>query len=170
MRCESGAQANLEKAVAGIRQAAKAGAQLVCLQELFRSPYFCQTQDPKLFDLAESIPGVPTPLSGNVVVQPDPLPKFTATDRATRQALLMRIYDWTKALGNARVATRALIAQRDSIKADVGAPADSLNARITRLGTSVDRAFTAVNAQRGAIEGWSGLPTICGLSCTCRMC
>src|SRR5436309_15155581 len=66
MRCESGAQANLEKAVAGIRQAAKAGAQLVCLQELFRSPYFCQTQDPKLFDLAESIPGPSTERLGQV--------------------------------------------------------------------------------------------------------
>jgi hypothetical protein len=115
---------------------------------------------PGRYTVRVAVPGVSTPLSGNVVVQPDPLPKFTATDRTMRQALLMRIYDWTKALGNARIATRALIAQRDSIKADVGAPADSLNARITRLGTSVDRAFTAVNAQRGAIEGWSGLPTI----------
>jgi hypothetical protein len=72
----------------------------------------------------------------------------------------MRIYDWTRALGDARIATRALIAQRDSIRADVGAAADSIDARITRLGAQVDRAFAAVNAQRGAIEGWSGLPTL----------
>src|SRR5436309_11172439 len=60
MKCEPDADANLEKAVAGIRQAARAGAHLVCLQELFRSPYFCQRQDPSLFDLAEPIPGPST--------------------------------------------------------------------------------------------------------------
>jgi N-carbamoylputrescine amidase len=60
MRCDADAEANLEKAVAGIRQAAKAGAQLICLQELFRTPYFCQKQDPSLFDLAETIPGPST--------------------------------------------------------------------------------------------------------------
>ncbi|HEY4305062.1 MAG TPA: hypothetical protein VGM82_11375 [Gemmatimonadaceae bacterium] len=115
---------------------------------------------PGRYNVRVDVPGVASRLNGSVVVESDPLPKFSATDRATRQALLMRIYDWTKALGNARIATRALVAQRDSIKADVGAPADSIGARITRLGTQVDRAFTAVNAQRGAIEGWSGLPTV----------
>jgi N-carbamoylputrescine amidase len=50
----------MAKAVAGIRQAAEAGAQVVCLPELFRSPYFCQRQDPSLFDLAEPIPGPTT--------------------------------------------------------------------------------------------------------------
>src|SRR5207244_1251541 len=48
---------NLNRAVAGIRQAATRGAQVVCLPELFRSPYFCQREDPQLFDLAEPIPG-----------------------------------------------------------------------------------------------------------------
>jgi N-carbamoylputrescine amidase len=66
MRCDTDADANLEKAVAGIRQAAKAGAHLVCLQELFRTPYFCQKQDPGLFDLAESIPGPTTERLGQV--------------------------------------------------------------------------------------------------------
>jgi N-carbamoylputrescine amidase len=60
MRCDADAETNLEKAVAGIRQAAKAGAHLVCLQELFRTQYFCQKQDPSLFDLAETIPGPTT--------------------------------------------------------------------------------------------------------------
>ncbi len=60
MRCDADPAANLEKAIAGIRQAAKAGAHLVCLQELFRSPYFCQKQDPELFNLAEPIPGPST--------------------------------------------------------------------------------------------------------------
>lgn len=57
MRCDPEPEANLNKAVARIRQAAAGGAQFICLQELFRSPYFCQRQDPKLFDLAEPIPG-----------------------------------------------------------------------------------------------------------------
>jgi N-carbamoylputrescine amidase len=66
MRCDADAEANLEKAVVGIRQAAKAGAQIVCLQELFRTPYFCQKQDPSLFDLAETIPGPSTERLGKV--------------------------------------------------------------------------------------------------------
>jgi N-carbamoylputrescine amidase len=49
--------ANVNKAIAGVRQAASQGAQVVCLQELFASPYFCQKEDPDLFDLAEPIPG-----------------------------------------------------------------------------------------------------------------
>src|SRR5579871_6466356 len=57
MRCEADADANLERALAGIHRAARNGAQIICLQELFRSPYFCQRQDPALFDLAEPIPG-----------------------------------------------------------------------------------------------------------------
>jgi N-carbamoylputrescine amidase len=60
MRSEPEPSANLEKAIARIRQAAKSGAQIICLQELFRSPYFCQRQDPSLFDLAEAIPGPST--------------------------------------------------------------------------------------------------------------
>ncbi len=57
MSCGPEPDANLERALAGIRQAAQSGAQIVCLQELFRSQYFCQRQDPGLFDLAEPIPG-----------------------------------------------------------------------------------------------------------------
>ena len=55
-----------------------------------------------------------------------------------------------------------MIAQRDSIKADFhsDARADSLNARVTRLGTEIDRAFNAVNGARGPIEAWSGMPSV----------
>jgi N-carbamoylputrescine amidase len=60
MRSELDTQANLDKAVLRIREAAALGAQIICLQELFRSPYFCQRQDPSLFDLAEPIPGPTT--------------------------------------------------------------------------------------------------------------
>jgi N-carbamoylputrescine amidase len=47
--------ANLEYVAEEIAKAAAAGAKLVVLQELFAGPYFCQTEDPELFDLAESI-------------------------------------------------------------------------------------------------------------------
>ncbi len=51
---------NLEKAVHQIEKASKEGADIVCLQELFLSPYFCQEEDPAHFDLAEAIPGPST--------------------------------------------------------------------------------------------------------------
>jgi N-carbamoylputrescine amidase len=51
------AAANLEHAVARIREAAGRGAQIICLQELFNSPYFCKAEKCERFDLAESIPG-----------------------------------------------------------------------------------------------------------------
>lgn len=60
MRCVASAQANLERAVALVREAAARGAQVVCLQELFLSPYFCRTQDVRFFDLAEPVPGPTT--------------------------------------------------------------------------------------------------------------
>jgi hypothetical protein len=107
-----------------------------------------------------AIPGLKTPLTRTVAVEADPLPRFSAPDRAARQIVLLSIYDWTKALGEARLAARALVGQRDSIKADVaGSAADSLNAQIGRTATAIDRALLAVNGQRGPIEGWSGQPT-----------
>jgi N-carbamoylputrescine amidase len=60
MRCDPEPEANMQKAIRLIREAAAAGAQIVCLPELFRSPYFCQREDPNLFDLAEPIPGPST--------------------------------------------------------------------------------------------------------------
>jgi N-carbamoylputrescine amidase len=66
MRCESDPAANLHRAVQHIRQAAAAGAQVICLPELFRSPYFCQQQDPRIFDLAEPIPGPSTEVLSRV--------------------------------------------------------------------------------------------------------
>src|SRR5438045_2236185 len=57
MSCGPDAAANVDKAAARVREAAAAGAQVVCLPELFRTQYFCQRQDPALFDLAEPIPG-----------------------------------------------------------------------------------------------------------------
>src|SRR6266566_5267494 len=60
MSCEQKPATNLKKAIARIGDAAKQGAQIVCLQELFRSQYFCQTEDIELFKLAETIPGPTT--------------------------------------------------------------------------------------------------------------
>jgi N-carbamoylputrescine amidase len=59
-------EANLSKAVTRIREAAKKGAQIVCLQELFRSRYFCQSEDQSYFNLAEAIPGPSTDVLGGV--------------------------------------------------------------------------------------------------------
>jgi N-carbamoylputrescine amidase len=53
---------DLAYTVARIREAAASGAQIVCTQELFNTPYFCRTQDTKHFDLAEPIPGATTEL------------------------------------------------------------------------------------------------------------
>ena len=51
---------NVEKACAKVREASKAGAEVVCLPELFRTPYLCQKEDAALFDLAEPVPGPST--------------------------------------------------------------------------------------------------------------
>ena len=60
MRCTADPDANLQLALDRIGQAARDGADIVCTQELFRSLYFCQTEDATLFDLAEPIPGPTT--------------------------------------------------------------------------------------------------------------
>src|SRR2546428_348881 len=60
MSCSEKPAANLEKAVDRVRDAAKRGAGVVCLQELFRSRYFCQREDVSLFRLAEPVPGPTT--------------------------------------------------------------------------------------------------------------
>src|SRR5438309_10859302 len=60
MRTQPEPQLNLERAVNQVRAAAAQGAQIVCLQELFRSRYFCQTEDTAHFRFAESIPGPTT--------------------------------------------------------------------------------------------------------------
>ena len=53
-------QQNVEKAAARVADAARRGAQVVCLPELYRTPYFCQREDAALFDLAETVPGPST--------------------------------------------------------------------------------------------------------------
>lgn len=58
--CTADLEANVASAERGVRAAAAQGAQIICLQELFRSPYFCQIEDHKYFALAESVPGPTT--------------------------------------------------------------------------------------------------------------
>ena len=60
MSCSADPSRNLRTALDKIASAAKKGAKLVCLPELFRSLYFCQKQDYKCFQLAEPIPGPTT--------------------------------------------------------------------------------------------------------------
>jgi N-carbamoylputrescine amidase len=60
MSCSNEPQQNFDKALAKIREAASQGAQVICLQELFRSLYFCDVEDYENFKLAEPIPGPST--------------------------------------------------------------------------------------------------------------
>ena len=63
-------QENVEEAAARVAQAARKGAQVVCLPELYRSPYFCQREDVSLFDLAEPVSGPSTDRLSKVAPQP----------------------------------------------------------------------------------------------------
>jgi N-carbamoylputrescine amidase len=60
MSCSPDPRENFAKAEARIQEAAKRGAQIICLQELFRSQYFCREENAELFELAEAIPGPST--------------------------------------------------------------------------------------------------------------
>ena len=64
MACTADKHANVNKAVAEVRVAAAKGAQIVCLQELFTSLYFCDVEDYENFKLAEAIPGATTDTLG----------------------------------------------------------------------------------------------------------
>jgi N-carbamoylputrescine amidase len=71
MSCSLSPQENLDKAAAKVRQAAAQGAQIICLQELFRSQYFCREEKADLFDLAEPIPGPATDVMGKLAKELD---------------------------------------------------------------------------------------------------
>src|SRR5712691_3578463 len=60
LQCGADRAHNLEHAVERISEAARRGAQIICLPELFLSPYFCQQTNTEWFDLAEPIPGPTT--------------------------------------------------------------------------------------------------------------
>ena len=69
MACDTDPLANLASALARVEEAARRGAGVVCLPELFRSPYVCQTEDPALFDLAEPVPGPSTDAMSKVAAR-----------------------------------------------------------------------------------------------------
>ncbi len=66
MRMGPDPEQNFASAIFHIREAARLGANIVCLPELFRAQYFCQREDLRLFDLAEPIPGPSTSALGEV--------------------------------------------------------------------------------------------------------
>jgi len=66
MSCTPEPDDNLERAIAHVRTAARGGAEIICLPELFQTQYFCQREDVALFDLAEPIPGSATRRLGDV--------------------------------------------------------------------------------------------------------
>jgi len=57
LSCDEDQSKNTEKTFSAIREAVSKGAQIICLQELFQSVYFCYEENPSFFDLAETIPG-----------------------------------------------------------------------------------------------------------------
>jgi len=60
MQCSADKAGNVKKAVERIKEAASKGAKIICLQELYSTLYFCQTEDHANFELAEPIPGPST--------------------------------------------------------------------------------------------------------------
>lgn len=69
MSCSNDKAANLTKAIEGIKKAAAGGAQIVCLQELFTSLYFCDVEDYENFKLAEPIPGPSTEILQKIAAE-----------------------------------------------------------------------------------------------------
>jgi N-carbamoylputrescine amidase len=66
MACSEDIAANLRNQVRLVEQAAKAGAQVICTQEMFRTQYFCQIEDHRFFKTAETIPGPSTDALGKI--------------------------------------------------------------------------------------------------------
>ena len=64
-------EANLDRAIEGLREAAAGGAKLVVLPELFRSRYFCQAEEPRNFGLAEPVPGPSTERLAGIAAELD---------------------------------------------------------------------------------------------------
>jgi len=66
MSCDPDPDRNIEKAIRLIQEAHLQGAQIICLPELFKFPYFCQTEDHDKFRLAEEVPGPTTETMGGL--------------------------------------------------------------------------------------------------------
>lgn len=68
-RCTENRQANIDKSLEGIKECQKNGAELVILQELHASTYFCQVEEVEKMDLAEPIPGPGTEVFGELALE-----------------------------------------------------------------------------------------------------
>src|SRR5256885_1370589 len=84
LSCSSDPDANLQVALQRVREAGRNGAQIVCLPELFRTQYFCQREDPALFDLAETIPGPTTEAISKVANETKTLVIASIFEKRTR--------------------------------------------------------------------------------------
>ena len=84
LSCSPDPDVNLEKAVQRVREAGRNGAQIICLPELFRTQYFCQREDPALFDLAETIPGPTTEAMSKVAVETKAVVVVSLFEKRTR--------------------------------------------------------------------------------------
>jgi N-carbamoylputrescine amidase len=80
MAMSSDLDANLDRASGLVRDAAAKGAEVVCLPELFRSPYFCQVEDAALFNLSETVDG-------------PSVARFTEVARAANVAVVVPIFE-----------------------------------------------------------------------------
>jgi len=80
MACSSSQKDNISKAISSVEEASKNKAKVICLPELFKHRYFCQTEDPGNFDLAESIPGTITK-------------KFSKLSRKLNVVLILPIFE-----------------------------------------------------------------------------
>ena len=69
LACTGNPAENLEKTISSVRKLAAEGAQVVVLQELFRSLYFCDVEDYANFNLAEPVPGPSTDLLGKLAAE-----------------------------------------------------------------------------------------------------
>src|SRR6185312_7348111 len=81
MSCAPDTAANLDKAAARVREAARAGATLICLPELFRAQYFCQREDHALFDSPN-----PSPAPRPSASPPSPAKKTSSSSPASSSA------------------------------------------------------------------------------------
>src|SRR5256885_14782454 len=84
LSCSPDPDHNLDKAGQRVREAARNGAQIICLPELFRTQYFCQREDPTLFDLAETIPGPTTEAIATVARETKTLAIASIFEKPTR--------------------------------------------------------------------------------------
>jgi hypothetical protein len=118
---------------------------------------------PGTYRVLVKVPGATSELRGELIVEGDPLTKFSDADRRARQALVMSVFAVQKSLAAAHTAARALGAQSADLKRDLaggGAKADSLVAHVGRLQADIDRSLAATNGAIRPVEAWSGMPTL----------